>query len=101
LVKGGEALSYRLVVYNAAGGAEALGTDALLRVKVMRGEAPVFAGEWQPLSARAIRRDGRGVEVGGRLKLGLPADLYTLRVSAKNTKSNKTVTQTADFEVAP
>jgi VWFA-related protein len=101
LVKGGEALSYRLVVYNAAGGAEAVGADALLRVEVLRGEAPVFAGEWQPLSARAIRRDGRGVEVGGRLKLGLPADLYTLRVSAKNPKSNKTVTQTADFEVAP
>jgi VWFA-related protein len=100
-LKGGEALSYRLVVYNAAGGAEALGTDALLRVEVLRGEAPVFAGEWQPLSARAIRRDGKGVEVGGRLKLGLPADLYTLRVSAKNPKSNKTVTQTVDFEVAP
>jgi VWFA-related protein len=100
-VKGGEALSYRLVVYNAAGGASALGADALLKVEVLRGETPVFAGEWQPLSARAIRRDGKGVEVGGQLKLGLPADLYTLRVSAKSPKSSKTVTQTVDFEVAP
>jgi VWFA-related protein len=100
-LKGGEALSYRLVVYNAGVGASAVGADALLKVEVLRGEAPVFAGEWQPVSARAIRRDGKGVEVGGRLRLGLPADLYTLRVSAKNPKSNKTVTQTVDFEVAP
>jgi hypothetical protein len=96
LLKGGEPLSYRLVVYNAA-----VGAGALLKVEVLRGESEVFEGEWQPLSARAIRRDGIGVEVGGRLKLELPADLYTLRVTAKNPKSKKTVTQTVDFQIAP
>ncbi len=103
-VKGGEALSYRLVVYNASApgaAAASAGADALLKIEVLRGESEVFAGEWQPLSARTIRRDSKGVEVSGELKLGLPADSYTLRVSAKNPKSNKTVTQTVDFEVAP
>ncbi|HEX8720939.1 MAG TPA: VWA domain-containing protein [Pyrinomonadaceae bacterium] len=101
-VKADEALSYRFVVYNAAGGSQpSEGADAQVKVEVLRGESEVYEGEWQPLSAQAIRRDAKGVEAGGRLKLGLPADLYTLRVTAKNPKSKKTVVQTADFEVAP
>jgi len=84
-------------------GAGARAQDAVPEASDLRKEPEeeVFWCKWQLLSARVIRRDGKGVEVSGRLKLGFPADRYTLRVSAKNPKSNKTVTQTVDFEVAP
>ncbi|HEX7957789.1 MAG TPA: hypothetical protein VF508_12640, partial [Pyrinomonadaceae bacterium] len=101
-LKSDEALAYRFVVYNAAGGSQPpQGADAQVKVEVLRGETEVYKGEWQPLSGQTIRRDAKGVEAGGRLKLGLPADIYTLRVTAKDPKSNKTVVQTADFEVTP
>jgi hypothetical protein len=67
----------------------------------LRGETEVYEGDWHPLAARAIRRDAKGVEAGGRLRLGMPAGVYTLRVSAMNQKSKRVVSQTADFEVVP
>jgi hypothetical protein len=99
--KASEALAYRFVVYNARPPQTPEGADASLKVEVLRGEASVYEGEWQPLASRAVRSDARGTEAGGRLRLGLPPGLYTLRLTARDARSKKKTTQTVDFEVVP
>ncbi len=93
--KNGDFVSYRFVVYNVEP------TDGQLKVEVVRGDTPVFSGDWQPLSSRALRSDGKGVEAGGQLRAALPPGLYTLRVSVKDSHSKKAIQQSVDFEVNP
>ena len=95
----GEPVYYRFVVYNAQ--IEGRSTaDLQLQVEIMQGETSIFKGDWQPLAPRIIREDKKGVEVGGQLKLGLDAGLYTLRVNVKDAKSKKATQQTTDLELA-
>jgi VWFA-related protein len=93
--KKGDVVSYRFVVYNVAA------AEGQLKVEVMQGDTPVYSGDWQPLSSRVVRSDGKGVEVGGQLRATLPPGLYTLRVSVKDSHSKKPLQQSVDFEVSP
>lgn len=86
---------YRFVVYNTA----PLDAGTQLKVEIMQGDAPVYAGDWQPLTARLIRNDVKGAEVGGQFKATLSPGFYTLRVSVKDTRTKKPVQQTVDFEI--
>jgi hypothetical protein len=72
---------------------------AQMKVEVLRGEAPVYEGPWQPLGSRSIRSDKTGVEAGGEITLGVEPGVYTLRVTVKDVKSNKSTQQTVDFEL--
>jgi hypothetical protein len=96
--KSGGTAHYRFVVYNAQG-PDPTESGARMKVEIFEGEVPVYQGGWQPLSARTVRKDRKGVEVGGRVELGLPPGLYSLRVIVEHPKSKKTVQQTADFEI--
>jgi VWFA-related protein len=93
--KNGDVVSYRFAVYNVAP------TDGQLKVEVVQGDTPVYSGDWQPLSSRVVRSDGKGVEVGGQFRATLPPGLYTLRVSVKDSHSKKPIQQSVDFEVSP
>jgi VWFA-related protein len=95
-IKSGQSLFYRFVVYNAPSP-----EGVRLKVEVLQGESDVYEGDWQPLAARAVRSDSRGVEAGGQLKPSLPPGVYTLRVTAKDARSKKGASQVADFEVSP
>jgi VWFA-related protein len=98
--KSGDIAYYRFVVYDAqdAGEAESLAT---MKVEIIAGETVVYQGGWQPLAARTVRKDTKGIEAGGRLQLGLEPGVYSLRVTLKDPKLKKTVQQTADFEIEP
>jgi VWFA-related protein len=110
-LRSGEVVSYRYVVYNAAREQKAQTTktaglttsvEALTtRAEILRGERQVFDGGWQPLDARAFGRDAKGIEAGGRLRLGLSPGFYTLRVTVKDAAAKKTVKQIIDFEIEP
>lgn len=91
--KSGDEVFYRFVVYNTTP------QEALLKVEITQGDAPVYSGNWQPLSGRVIRNDSRGVEAGGQIRVTLPPGLYTLHVSVKDTHAKKPAEQTIDFEV--
>jgi VWFA-related protein len=99
--RAGETLSYRFVVYNPQPPETPAGADASLKIEILRGEAQVYEGEWQPLASRAKRHDASGTEAGGQLRLDMPPGLYTLRVSARDARSQKTAVQTINFEVVP
>lgn len=93
----GEPLFYRFVVYDPV--AKDAAATAQMKVEVLRGEAPVYEGPWQPLRSRSIRSDKTGVEAGGEITLGVEPGVYTLRVTVKDVKSNKSTQQTVDFEL--
>lgn len=94
----GEPVFYRFVVYNSQ--IEGRSTsDLQLQVEIIQGETSIFKGDWQPLAPRIIRADKKGIEVGGQLKLGLDAGVYTFRVTVKDAKSKKTTQQSIDLEL--
>jgi hypothetical protein len=93
-IKSGETIFYRFVVYDAA----TAQAGATMKVDVLQGDKPLYEGGWQPLASRALRRDAKGTEAGGEIRLTLPPGVYTLRVTVKNG-ANKTGRRDADFEV--
>jgi VWFA-related protein len=95
-IKSGDSIFYRFVVYTPAG---AQPNEATIKVEIVQGSAKVYEGDWQPLAARVIRKDEKGVEAGGQLRLTLPAGVYTLRVSVKDPATKKTAQRESDFEV--
>ena len=72
-----------------------------MKVVILDGDTVVYQGDWQPLGARTIRNDAKGVEAGGRLQLGLAPGMYSIKITIKDPQSKKTVFQTADFELEP
>jgi hypothetical protein len=98
--KSGQTAFYRLVVYNAQGSGQG-DSGATMKVELLQSETVIFQGGWQPLSARTVGKDAKGIEVGGQLELGLDPGFYSLRVSVKGPKSKKTVQQSADLEIEP
>lgn len=98
--KPSEDIFYRAALYNSAKSSQ-LSDASMVRVEVLQADQPVYQGEWQPLSARVVRRDGMGTEIGGQIAAKMPAGVYTLRVSVKDPESKQTISQTIEFELQP
>ena len=98
--KSGQTAFYRFVVYNAQGSPQG-DAGATMKVELLETETVVYQGGWQPLSARTIGKDAKGIEAGGQLELGLEPGFYSLRVTVKDPKSKKTVQQSTGFEIEP
>jgi len=84
------------VVYNSTS-SEAV--DLQLKVEVLESEAVVYEGAWEPLSGRIVRSDAIGMEIGGQLRMSVPPGIYSLRVTIRDPKSDKTVQQTIVLEI--
>jgi VWFA-related protein len=95
-IKSGDVIFYRFVVYEPA--TAQAGTGATMKVEIMQGDKPLYAGGWQPLATRAVRHDAKGTEAGGELRVPLPPGVYTLRVTVKDA-ANKTERRESDFEI--
>jgi hypothetical protein len=94
----GEALVYQLRIYNA--GDPARPDQSLsLQLELRQGERVVYQSAWQPLAPLVVRRDAKGVEVGGQLKAALPAGVYELAVHVRDERRGKTVSAAAPFAV--
>jgi len=93
----GEVAHYRFVVYNVP---DSQPGEPELKVEVLNGDKPVYSGA-EPLSSRIIRKDSKGIEVGGDLRLAMEPGIYTLQIGVKGPKAKKPVYQTTDFEIKP
>lgn len=92
-----ETIFYRVVLYNAPPDLQEQ-ANLQLKVEVLQGDKPVYAGDWQPLGPRTVRVDRTGIELGGQLKMEVAPGMYTLRVSIKDQKSGRTTEQNTDLE---
>jgi VWFA-related protein len=90
-----EPIFYRFVLYNAPADTQTL----LVKVEVLQSGTSVYAGNWEPLTARIVRRDNIGIELGGRMRMDIPPGTYTLRVTVRDSKNNHSTEQTIDLEL--
>jgi VWFA-related protein len=97
--KTGEMILYRLVLYDAPNDTQAI-SGFRLKVEVLQSGTSVYEGPWQPLASRIIRSDRIGTEIGGQLRMEMAPGIYTLSVTIKDVKSNKTTHVTIDLELA-
>jgi hypothetical protein len=95
-IRSGDSIFYRFVVYTPAG---VQSNAATIKVEIVQGSAKVYESDWQPLATRVIRKDEKGVEAGGQLRLTLPPGVYTLRVTVRDPAAKKTAQRESDFEV--
>lgn len=95
-IKSGDVIFYRFVVYEPAAATQQ--TGATMKIDILQGEKPLYEGNWQPLATRTVRRDAKGTEAGGELRLPLPPGVYTLRVTVKDA-ANKIERRESDFEI--
>jgi VWFA-related protein len=94
----GEPLVYQFRAYNAEGAPQDAASLSM-RIELRQGERSVYAGEWQPVAPLVVKRDAKGLEVGGELRAQLPAGVYELVVSVRDERRKKTVSGTVAFAV--
>ena len=75
------------------------GANLSLRLELKQGERTIYPGEWQPLAPLVVKRDAKGPEVGGQLKLTLSAGIYELNLSVQDAKRKKTMRGSIPFAV--
>ena len=92
-----ESVFYRLVIYNVANDSNA--SPALMKVQITGEGQTVYDGDWQDVATRTKRKDKKGIEVGGQLKLGLAPGVYDLTILVKDHRSKKPVQHTVSFEI--
>jgi VWFA-related protein len=100
LYKSGNLLAYYFVVYNNAAKTAAT-ADLLLQTEIVQDEKVIYQSAWQSVSGRLIKQGKKGLELGGLVELALKPGIYEMRVRVKDSRSNKTIQQTALVGVEP
>jgi hypothetical protein len=97
--KRGEVLEYHTIIYGTA----TQGENALeMQTEILRGAETIFQSQWRPVSARAIAKDKKGVEISEQFKLNnLKTGLYEIRITVKDAKTKKPPQRTVLFGVEP
>lgn len=70
-----------------------------MQIELRQGERSVHQSRWQPLAPLLVRRDAKGLEVGGELRALLPAGVYELVVAVRDERRKRTVTTAVPFAV--
>lgn len=92
--KTGSPVLYYLMIYNARGE-----SDLTMQWEIAEAGKVIHRTEWQPVAARLIGRDKKGIEIGGQLTLKLQPGLYELRISVTDSKSKQTAQRTVAFAI--
>ena len=94
--KAGSPVLYYLMVYNAPPNGEA---ELMMHSEISTAGELIHKSESQPVAARVIGKDKKGLEVGGQLTLSLPPGLYELRILITNPKSKQTAERVVAFGI--
>src|SRR4030095_14190138 len=94
--KTGSPVVYYLMVYNAPPNGEA---ELMMHSEIFKAGEMIHQTESQPVAARVIGNDRKGLEVGGQLTLSLPRGLYELRISITNPKSKQSAERVVPFGI--
>jgi VWFA-related protein len=100
LLKRGNLLVYSLFVYNASLRANTP-NGLLMQIEISDGERNIYQGPWQSVDTRLTGvMDGRGLEIGGQIKLDDPRPgLYELHITIKGSASKMFAKQETLFEI--
>jgi hypothetical protein len=71
-------------------------SDLTIRSEIVLNDKIIYESEPQPVSARMVGKDSKGIEIGGRLNLDLEPGFYLLRVELKD-KSNREFRRQVEF----
>jgi len=91
--KPGSTLVYYLMLYNSP---STVASDLTIRSEIVLNDKIIYESEPQPVSARMVGKDSKGIEIGGRLNLDLEPGFYLLRVELKD-KSNREFRRQVEF----
>jgi VWFA-related protein len=97
--RSGQFLVYYFTLYNAA--PAAADDDLLMQLEIIQNDRAIYQSPWQPASRWVVKKGGKGIDLGGQMKLGLKAGLYELRVSVKQSRTKQTAQRSVVFEVEP
>lgn len=70
---------------------EASLAEVEMQIEILKDEKPVLSVPWQSITTRLLGKDEKGVTIGGQLGVGLPAGIYELRISLKDSKQKRPV----------
>ncbi|HEU4386641.1 MAG TPA: VWA domain-containing protein [Blastocatellia bacterium] len=79
-------LAYYLLAYNTTTGQG--DPEPTIQAAIFNGNNTVYESQWAPLSSRTIGKDGKGVQIGGRLFLPIDPGIYELRITVKGPKQS-------------
>ena len=93
--KTGGTLVYYLMLYNSS---SSVASDLTIRSEITLNDKVIYESEPQPVSARMVGKDNKGIEIGGQLNLDIEPGFYSLRVEIKD-KSNREFRRSVEFLV--
>jgi hypothetical protein len=93
--KTGSMLVYYLMLYNAP---SSTASELTIRSEIALNDKVIYESDPQPVSARMMGKDNKGIEIGGQLNLDLEPGFYALRVEIKD-KSNRELRRSVEFLV--
>jgi hypothetical protein len=97
--KSGQPIVYFFRLYNALN--DKAETDATMQIEIMQDEKPILTTPWQPAATLQLKKDAKGLAIGGQLGLrNVKPSIYDLRVSVKGPKGNTRSGATADFSIS-
>jgi len=96
--KQGSSLVYELTLYESSA-RNPNSSELLLQSEVTSDGQSIYRSNWQPVTERLIRVGKKGRDVGGRLNLDMKPGIYELRITVKDSKSNRSAQQSVVFEV--
>lgn len=93
-------LVYYFMIYGAPAGL-ATTADLAMQIAVMEGERAIYTSDWQPVAARMIASNKKGIGVSGQVQLQMPPGTYELHITISRSASHQTAQQSVIFAVEP
>ena len=96
--KSGQPIVYFFRLYNALN--DKAETDATMQIEIMQDEKPILITPWQPAATLQLKKDAKGLAIGGQLGLrNVKPGIYDLRVSVKGPKMKRPVQISVSFGI--
>ncbi|MGH9752286.1 MAG: VWA domain-containing protein [Blastocatellia bacterium] len=98
--RAGQPLIYFFRLYNAAN--ENAENDVVMQFEILKDEKLVVTVPWGPVATRQIRKDAKGLVIGGQLTMSkFEPGIYELRVSVMRPKMKRPVQRSVAFGLEP
>ena len=91
---------YFFRLYNSP--ADKVETAPVMQIEILKDEKPIITIPWQPVTARQLGKDSKGLVIGGQLAMPkMQPGIYELRVSVKGSSMKKPVQRSVAFGIEP